>query len=260
MARLIRHLQTVDSTNEHALALAAAGAPDGSVVVADEQTAGRGRRGRQWHSPEGGLYLSYIVRDAAALPRPALLTLAAGVAAAQAIGRATGFDVRLKWPNDVLTPEAPRKIAGILAEGSSVGHQLEFVVIGIGVNVSLAAVPPELQAVAASLERELGRAVDRTALQEALIDALDAEIARLRAGGHEAMLAEWRSRAPGSHGARVAWRTGDGEREGVTAGVDEEGALLVKTGDGIQRLVAGEVTWADATERSGAWGPRERRS
>lgn len=242
-ARLIRHLATVDSTNEHAIALAAAGAPGGSVVVADEQTSGRGRRGRQWHSPEGGLYLSYIVRDIGALPRPALLTLAAGVAAARAIERAAGLRVRLKWPNDLLTPGAPRKLAGILAEGSSVGSTLEFVVIGIGINVSLASVPAGLGAIAASLESELGRAVDRQALQDVLIEELDQEIARLRQGEHRATLDDWLARATGSRGARVSWSAHGGERSGVTAGIDEEGALLVRTGDGVERLVAGEVIW-----------------
>lgn len=241
--RLIRHLATVDSTNEHAIALAAAGAPGGSVVVADEQTAGRGRRGRQWHSPEGGLYLSYLVRDVAALPRPALLTLAAGVAAARAIDRVTGLAVRLKWPNDLLTPGAPLKLAGILAEGSSVGSTLEFVVIGIGINVSLASVPAELRATAASLERELGRAVDRQALQDAIVEELDGEIARLRRGEHRAMLDDWLARAPGARGTRVSWQAHDGARGGVTAGIDEDGALLVRTGDGVERLVAGEVIW-----------------
>lgn len=243
-ARLVRHLATVDSTNAYALTLAAAGAPDGSVVVADEQTAGRGRRGRDWHSPEGGLYLSYIVRDAAALPRPALVTLAAGVAAARAIARATGFEPRLKWPNDVVTPDPPRKLAGILAEGSSVGSHLEFIVIGVGINVALGAVPPPLADTAASLEQELGRAVDRRALQDALIDALDEEVARLRRGGDAAMRDDWAARAPRARGARVAWRDGGGVREGITAGIDEDGALRVETPGGVARLVAGEVIWA----------------
>ena len=242
-ARLIRHFSSIDSTNEHALAMAAAGAPEGSVVVADEQTAGRGRRGREWYSPEGGLYLSYVVREIASIPRPGLLTLAAGVAASRAIAGETGLDVQLKWPNDVMTPAPPRKLAGILAEGSSLGSRLEFVVIGIGINVSLAAVPASLRETAASLESELGRAVDRQALQAALIRELDAGIDRLRSGGHAAMLAEWSSRAPLAQGASVSWRAGDEVRAGVTAGVDEEGALLVRTADGVERLVAGEVIW-----------------
>lgn len=239
----VRHFPTVDSTNERALAWASAGAPDGSIVTADEQTAGRGRRGRLWHSPEGGLYLSYIVRGVSDLARPSLLTLAAGVAAARAIEIVTGLGVRLKWPNDVLTPDAPLKLAGILAEGSSVGSQLEFVVIGIGVNVSLAAVPHELAATATSLERELGRGVDRVELQEALVAALDAEMGRLRRGRHDAMLRDWMSLSPGSRGARVSWRAEHVERAGVTAGVDEDGALLVHTHDSTHRLVAGEVIW-----------------
>ncbi|MDQ3171622.1 MAG: biotin--[acetyl-CoA-carboxylase] ligase [Acidobacteriota bacterium] len=242
--RLIQAFDSVDSTNERALALAAAGAPDGSVIVAGEQTAGRGRRGRTWHSPEGGLYLSYVVRDVASLPRPAMLTMAAGVATAGAIRAVTGFDVRLKWPNDVMAPESAAKIAGILAEASSVGSRLEFVILGIGVNVSLASVPRELQSMASSLEGELGRGVDRAALQDALVARLDAEIARLRAGGHADMLNEWSALSPGARDHAVSWRAGASVRHGVTAGVDEDGALLVRTTDGLEHLVAGEVVWA----------------
>lgn len=243
-ARLIQHLATVDSTNERALALAAAGAPDGSVIMADEQTSGRGRRGRSWHSPEGGLYLSYIVRDAGDLARPSLLTLAAGVAAARAVAAVTGLAVQLKWPNDVMTPGDPRKLAGILAEGSSAGSQLEFVVIGIGVNVSLASVPPGLLGIASSLEQELGRAVDRPALADALMDALDDAVRSLRAGDHEALLEEWMGLAPGARGSRISWRVDDADLGGITAGVADDGALLVQTPDGLQRLVAGEVIWS----------------
>lgn len=243
-SRQIQQLSTVDSTNERALAWAAAGAPDGSVIMADEQTHGRGRRGRSWHSPEGGLYLSYIVRDAGHLARPSLLTLAAGVAAARAIADVTGLAVHLKWPNDVMTPGEPLKLAGILAEGSSTGSQLDFVVIGIGVNVSLASVPADLFGRATSLEHELGRAVDRQALAEALMNALDATVGRLRAGGHDAMLEAWMALAPGSRGARISWRAGDEDHGGLTAGVADDGALLVQTADGLQRLVAGEVIWS----------------
>ena len=242
--RLVQTFDSVDSTNERALALAAAGAPGGSVIVAGEQTAGRGRRGRAWHSPEGGLYLSYIVRDIASLPHPAMLTMAAGVATARAIQAATGFGVWLKWPNDVLAPGAARKLAGILAEGSSVGSRLEFVILGIGINVSLASVPRDLQATASSLEGELGRAVDRGALQDALIADLDAEVARLRSGGHDDMLRDWIALSPGARGHEVSWQEDDVVRSGMTAGVDVDGALLVQTADGLQRLVAGEVVWA----------------
>lgn len=250
-ARLIRHFPSIDSTNEHALTLAAAGAAEGTVVVADEQTAGRGRRGRDWYSPEGGLYLSYVVRDVTSLPRPSLLTLAAGVAAARAIEAATGLAPQLKWPNDVMTPREPsaagssgaRKLAGILTEGSSVGSRLEFAVIGIGINVSLASVPPALAAIAASLEEELGRAVERDALQAALIAELDDVVRRLRQGAHARLLEDWVARAPMSRGAAVSWRADGVDRHGVTAGVSEDGALLVRAGPSVEALVAGEVIW-----------------
>lgn len=243
-ARVIRFFQSVDSTNERALALAAAGAPDGSVIVAAEQTAGRGRRGRAWHSPEGGLYLSYLVRDIDAIEKPALLTLAAGVAAVRAIREATGLRADLKWPNDVITADPPRKIAGILAEASGAGSRLEFAVIGIGVNVATASFPPEVASRASSLAVELGRDVDRDALQTALIAALDHEIARLRRGGHEALIRDWSDASPSARGHRVSWVSQDGVLTGLTAGVDDEGALLVTAPHGTERLVAGEVIWA----------------
>lgn len=241
--RLIRHLASTPSTNLDALALADAGAPDGSAVVADAQTSGRGRRGRAWHSPEGGLYLSYLVRDAANLPQPALMTLAAGVAVARAIRAGTGLETMLKWPNDVVTAEPPRKLAGILAEGSSAGSRLDCIVLGVGINIAETAWPRELAAIATSLEGELGRAVDRVAVRDALLTELDAAVAQLRAGGHAAMLEAWTSMARGARGAEVSWQAGHETKRGVTAGIDDEGALLVRHGGVTSRLLAGEVIW-----------------
>jgi BirA family biotin operon repressor/biotin-[acetyl-CoA-carboxylase] ligase len=242
--RLVRHFPSVDSTNARALALADAGAPDGTVVIADRQTAGRGRRGRSWHSPEGGLYLSYLVRAVGRLPRPSMLTLASGVAAVRAIRAATGLETHMKWPNDVVAGEPARKVAGILAESSGSGNQLDCAVIGVGINVSAGPLPQELADRASSLAIELGREVDAAALQASLIAQLDAELARLRAGGHAAMLEEWMALSPFARGRDVSWQTPGGVRTGVTAGVDAEGALLVRTPAGIDRLVAGEVIWA----------------
>jgi BirA family biotin operon repressor/biotin-[acetyl-CoA-carboxylase] ligase len=126
---------------------------------------------------------------------------------------------------------------------SGAGSRLEFAIIGIGINVSAATFPPELASRASSIANELGRDVDRDALQQALIASLDAEVARLRAGGHAAMLAQWSADAPSARGCDVAWRDGGQVRRGVTAGIDEEGALLVRGDSGIHRLVAGEVVW-----------------
>ncbi|HEX4347273.1 MAG TPA: biotin--[acetyl-CoA-carboxylase] ligase [Vicinamibacterales bacterium] len=243
----------VDSTNNVATTLASNGACEGAVVVADAQTAGRGRRGRSWFSPPGaGLYVSLVLEPATATDREratALLTLAAGVALAEGIERATGFAPAIKWPNDLVA--AGRKIAGILAEGivrpssTDPGNSyVAAVVLGYGINVSTSAFPAELSDRASSLEGELGRAVDRAQLCAESIAAMAARYSDLLAGRFDAILDAWHARAPGSRGARVQWETPGGVRSGTTDGVDRMGALLVRTGGATERLVAGEVTWA----------------
>ena len=146
------------STNDLAAALADAGAPEGTAVVASAQSRGRGRLGRRWFSPPGaGLYVSVVVRRSGLAP---LLTLAGGVAVAEGIRRATALPVELKWPNDVIVPGprgSRRKLAGILAEASSSRAQLQYVVLGYGINLRTAAYPPEVSGRATSIEAELGR-------------------------------------------------------------------------------------------------------
>jgi BirA family biotin operon repressor/biotin-[acetyl-CoA-carboxylase] ligase len=249
-AREGRVVASTESTNDDALAWAAAGAPEGAWIVAGAQTAGRGRRGRVWASPPGaGLYLSVVFRPAAPTdPAMSLLTVMAGVAAVEAIADATGVRATLKWPNDVVieTPGVPpRKLAGILAEGAMIGTRLSAVVVGLGLNLRPSAHPPEIAARAVSLEALAGRAVDPDSM---LIATLGALARRRRAlaerGGGAALLDAWRAWSPSASGARIRWRHLDQVREGVTAGVDPAGALLVQTRTGEARLVAGEVEWA----------------
>lgn len=254
--RLANHIlffPEIDSTNNVAAALAAGGSCEGAVVIADTQTAGRGRRGRSWFSPPGsGLYVSIVLEPSSSLDREratALLTLAAGVAIGEGIERATGFAPSIKWPNDLVADG--RKIAGILAEGivrpargSPGTTHVAAVVLGYGINVAPSAFPPELSARATSLEGELGRAIDRAQLCAECIAAVSTRYDDLLAGRFDAILESWHARAPGSRGTRVRWETPGGAREGVTAGVDPMGALLVHTGAATERLIAGEVTWA----------------
>jgi BirA family biotin operon repressor/biotin-[acetyl-CoA-carboxylase] ligase len=165
-----------------------------------------------------------------------LLTLAVGVALAEAVESATGLRVDLKWPNDLYVGR--RKLAGILAEAAG-----DTVVVGYGVNVTATSFPPDLRDRATSLESELGRSCDRATLFAETLAALDARYADLLEGRFDAILDAWRRRAPAAHGARVTWTAPGGPASGVTAGIDDDGALLVRAGERIERIVAGELTW-----------------
>lgn len=234
--RQVLYYETVASTNDVAAALAEGGAPEGCVVVGGTQTAGRGRHGRTWASPpRAGLYVSTILRpDASVAP---LVTIAAGVALARGIEAATSLRPDLKWPNDLSL--GGRKVAGILAEGT-----LRHVVLGFGINVMPAAYPPDVASRATSLEAEWGRAVDRGALLVECLSALSGEYAKLRSGTASEVLDEWRTRAAATLRRRVQWKGAhDALVEGVAEEIDQDGALLVRTTDGVIRVISGEVTW-----------------
>jgi BirA family transcriptional regulator, biotin operon repressor / biotin---[acetyl-CoA-carboxylase] ligase len=223
------HHRVCDSTNERARTLAVAGAPHGSLVTADEQAAGRGRQGRRWTAPAGtAVLMSLVVRDLD--ERHALLPLAVAVAVCEACEALAPVSCTLKWPNDVLIDQ--RKLAGILIEGRP---REGWAVIGVGLNVTSAAaeLPPELRHVATSLRITAGNAAPTVA--EALRTLVDALERRLR-DEPRAILSAWRER-DALRGRPVRWPSG----EGVAAGVDDSGALLVDSANGRVALDAGEV-------------------
>lgn len=241
----VRWHACLPSTMDAAAALVEGGAPHGVVVAADEQTAGRGRRGSSWASPPGaGLYLSFIARpvftaaatgERAASTLP-LITLAAGVGVRDGVAAATGLAADLKWPNDLLVGR--RKLSGILAEGLSIGTRDQAVIIGVGLNVRTAAYPPDVDARATSIEAELGRTVDRGLVFAAIVEGLWARLAALAQTPGD-ILQAWRAASPSARGTRVEW---DG-RHGTTAGIDDDGALLVTTTTGVERIIAGNLHW-----------------
>lgn len=245
----VTYFDQVESTNDIAARLAAQGAEEGTVVVAGSQTAGRGHRGREWFSPPGaGLYVSVVLRparpDAADERRVAsLITMTSGVALAEAVLAATGLPVELKWPNDLVIGRPWRKLAGILAEASTTSGRLEYVILGFGINIRAARYPMALGDRATSLEVEAGRSVDAWPVLVEALAALAARYAELRRGGSSALLDRWRTFAPGTRGGIVEWRSGGGPQRGIAEGIDDEGALLVRVGSRIERLVAGEVNW-----------------
>jgi BirA family transcriptional regulator, biotin operon repressor / biotin---[acetyl-CoA-carboxylase] ligase len=248
LSNYILFLPTVGSTNDVALSWSAALSAkraEGLVVVADEQTAGRGRRGHAWFSPRGsGLYVSVVlVPSRAADPRRtrSLITLAAGVAVAEGIEASCGLPVDLKWPNDLLIGR--RKLGGILAEASTDGGQIAHVILGYGINVGMAAYPPELADRATSIEREIRGTHDRHHLLVETLAALTRRYDDLLTGRFDAILDAWRRRAPSASGARVSWTAASGPMTGTTAGIDDEGALLVQIEDRVERIVSGEIIW-----------------
>lgn len=224
-------LQSVGSTNDEAIRLADAGAREGTVVWAREQSGGRGRRGRNWASPVGNLYSSTILRPNCMAPQAAEL----GFVAALAVGDLVPADrsVRLKWPNDVLVDGG--KVAGILLE-SAIGQdgQVEHVVAGIGVNVTFAPQLPDMRYPGAAL----GGTVE--AALEGLTRALANRLAQWRRDGFETVRREWLAKA-GPLGAEVDVRLGEGLVRGRFAGLDREGALLLDTAEGPRKIVSGEL-------------------
>lgn len=223
------HFRVLGSTNERAKALALAGAPHGTVVTADEQTSGRGRQGRIWvAAPGAALLMSLVVRELE--ERHSVLPLMAAVAVCEAVEECTGVACAIKWPNDVWVER--RKLAGILIEAR---HGEGVAVVGIGLNVTTRPedFPEELRATATSLAIECtGDPPSREGVLAALLTSLEQRIADEPA----AILDRWRAR-DALRGSPVAWASG----EGIAAGIDTTGALLVDTARGQVSLDAGEV-------------------
>lgn len=243
--RPVHWFGTTSSTNDVAAKLAERGADEGTTVVAEAQTAGRGRMGRVWFSPPGaGLYVSVILRPPRgeiSVEPSALLTIAAGLALAEGLQTSTGLSADIKWPNDLIVGR--RKLAGILAEAAVQGDGLQFVILGIGVNLRPAAYPPELRDRVTSLESELGRPADRALILAELLAALALRYADLRHGRFDAILNSWRRRAPWLRGSLVEWDSPGGVQRGRAEDIDRTGALLVHAAGRTERLIAGEVRW-----------------
>jgi BirA family biotin operon repressor/biotin-[acetyl-CoA-carboxylase] ligase len=243
VGRCIRWHDSVPSTNDLALKLAEIPVPEGTVIIADEQTAGRGRLGRAWVSPRGGVWLSVILSPGLPHDRVPVIGLAAGIAAAQAIRKTTGLPARLKWPNDVLVDG--KKVVGVLAESTLRADQ---VVVGIGINANIA--PDALGEVSGhpvtSLQAQLGRPVQRDVLIRVLLRELDQAYAVLRSAGVPEVLRRWRELAE-TVGRSVRVEMPGATIHGTAFDIDEAGALLIRLDDGtVRRVVAGDIRMREA--------------
>jgi BirA family biotin operon repressor/biotin-[acetyl-CoA-carboxylase] ligase len=223
----IHYFPVIGSTMTEAARLALAGAPHGSVVIADEQTAGIGRFGRHWLSePEEGIYCSILLRLPLEPARLPIVTLALGVATAEAIEQTTGIDCDLRWPNDVLIGE--RKVAGILAQL----HET-CIVAGIGINVNQSKLPDDLRTPAISLQIASGKTIVREPVVIALLQRLDALCSLLINDGPESIIRAFTASSSYALHRRVVYESERGTKRGVTAGLDTHGFLKVRDDSGM---------------------------
>jgi BirA family biotin operon repressor/biotin-[acetyl-CoA-carboxylase] ligase len=239
---VVLRYDSLASTNTEAARQAAAGAQEGLCIVAREQTAGRGRRQRAWVSPrDAGLYFSVVLRPRLESSEWPLITFAAALAARDALRESCALDADIKWPNDLLAGE--RKLCGILAETVET-RTGRACVLGIGINLTRDAYPPDIRAHATSVEQETGAAHDRETILAALVRALARRYEQLHAhAGTAAIVSDWAAASSYASGRRVRVTLADETFDGTTRGLEPDGALRVETGAGGIRIVrAGDVT------------------
>ncbi|HEX2172847.1 MAG TPA: biotin--[acetyl-CoA-carboxylase] ligase [Dehalococcoidia bacterium] len=241
--RPVYYYDEIGSTMPEALARARAGDPEGALVIADAQTAGRGRLGRSWLS-EGGVNLTFSLVLRPTLDQVRGLPIIAGLAGARAVRAVTGLPAEIKWPNDLVIGD--RKFSGILIDAELQGAAVKHVIYGQGINVNQDVSRfPEIAGTATSLAAEAGRPIDRVELLVRVLAELEDAYDRLRS--EPPPLTEWMNLSA-SIGRRVEARSAGGVEIGWAEAVDAEGALLLRRGDGrLVRLISGEVTLRPVT-------------
>lgn len=239
----VQLLETVVSTQEEAKQLAESGAPEGTTVIAEEQTGGRGRMRRKWFSPRyKGIWMSVVMRPKLPLLQTPQLTLLAGVAVCRAIRRVTRVDAGIKWPNDLLA--GGRKICGILLESSLREGELHYCIAGIGISANMTEedYPDVLREVATSLRiQQGGIPVDRSVLIGAVLEELELQYQLYMEQGFGPIKEQWESMSV-TLGRQIALNTPQGRVEGVAAGLDDMGGLLLRQSSGeISSVCSGEI-------------------
>lgn len=228
------------STNEDAKKLAREGVPDGTLVIAEKQHKARGRMGRAWNSPDGGLWFSVILRPHFVPMDAPKLTIMTAVAVAEAIIQTTGIHAKIKWPNDILTDG--KKVCGILTEMSAEMDAINYVIIGVGINVNNDDFPDELKGIGTSLKQIKGENINRLALLSALLKKLEYYYIKAENEGFHEVFEKWRSLCI-NLGKKVNITGKNGSFEGIAIDIDEFGALLVRTENGeVVRVLSGDVS------------------
>ncbi|NLZ93678.1 MAG: biotin--[acetyl-CoA-carboxylase] ligase [Firmicutes bacterium] len=236
----IYYNRQVDSTNSWAREMATAGAPEGTLVIAERQSAGRGRLGRQWCSPQGGIWLSIILRPQIPICQVQLMTLLTAVVVQETIRKVADLTAGIKWPNDLLYNG--RKLAGILTEMSAEKDCLRFLIVGVGLNanVDTNSLPAEIQQQATSLWLETGKLVSRKTWIQDFLLLLEQEYYKILEEGFTDILQRWR-RYTHTLGREVTIHCNKGTIRGKAVDINEQGALLVETPAGLTVCWAGDV-------------------
>lgn len=234
--------QQVDSTNTQAKRLAEEGAPSGTLVFAETQTCGKGRRGRGWESPpSSAIYMSLLVRPKLPPERASMVTLVMGLSVVQALKRVLNLDAYIKWPNDVVLNK--KKIVGILTEMSAQIDYIDYLVIGTGINVNIKTFPPELLDKATSLQIELGHPVSRAQLAAETMECFEKNYEIFERDQNLSELMEEYNHVLANYQQQVRVLEPQGEYSGIARGINEMGELLVEKEDGTTALVySGEVS------------------
>jgi BirA family biotin operon repressor/biotin-[acetyl-CoA-carboxylase] ligase len=243
LGRKIFFSHEVDSTNTWAKELALLGAEEGTIAIAETQTAGRGRLNRVWVSPKGGLYFSVVFRPELTSTQATKLVFVAGLAVAEALHELYGLRTETKWPNDVLVNG--RKVCGILSEMNTAGDSVNFVVVGIGINANFDtknALPQELWKDATSLENELDKKVQLDVLFRTAVERLECAYELFLKEGFAPVLREWKKHV-GFLGCKVKVISDAEEWVGLALDVEDDGALAIQLEDGtLKRVLVGDVS------------------
>lgn len=243
LGKQITHHEQVASTNVVAHEMARSGYPEGAVVIAESQTAGKGRMGRFWDSPtRKNLYLSIILRPHLSPTEAAKLTLVTAVSVAEAIDPLLTFAPQIKWPNDILL--RTRKVSGILCELVTEQEQVSFVIVGVGINLNYSRedMPPEIRDIATSVMEESGREVDRAFFTQSLLENLEKKYLELQSNGFHAVAERWNQYAR-IEGQWMRAQVGGKSIIGRARGLDENGFLVLESTRGTtETVVAGDVS------------------
>lgn len=242
----IVYRDSIDSTNTLAQQLAREGAPDGTLVIADEQTAGRGRRGRQWFSPpHSGVWMSLILRPQLPLQHAAQITLVAAVALSKALTRESGVQAGIKWPNDILF--SGKKCCGILTEMHAEFDQIHHLVVGIGINVNVpqSDFSDELQSIATSLQAIKGERLSRAGVVRSVLNEFEPLYRRyVDGGGFGSIRDDWKASSI-TLGRQIVAQTARGTITGKALDIDEFGVLLVEQADGsVEKIYSADIMFA----------------